>query len=447
MNIRAAWKALFSSGKVPPPNSGIGRGYGGIGYQLNRLLPGAKLDYAQDAAERWRNVAVAACLRWLMENAGQACLVAKEEEPNEDGEGLAEIKDTVIHDDPIVAMIESPNPYMTMEELVGAFLMSDRVDGNSYFLIANGSNGAGSPQQIWWVPWWMIGPYTEDASTNFIDGYWYQPGDGSTRKLPMDMVIHIKNGVDPYDQRYGCSALKAAGDRSLVMLNDCETYGVAVVRNGGPLRLFIPDSPDLDMDDAKAEGIKGKIRRGTRGENAASVEVLNEPGRVEQVGSGPQELALETLPNRPESNICSLMGVDAQVAGLAAGQGTRTFDNYGEAEGHAWKNSLVPSLKRFASAFTKRFMGDTGRWLEWDYSEVKALAEDEGAKIANIVAAVGGPVMTVDEGRARLGLPPATPAQMEEIVPPPPPALDPNADPNADPASQGNANEGANPNE
>lgn len=402
--LASAWKAL--TGRVrdlPMPGAGFGRGAGSttFGYQVARLAPGAKQDYTREIGERWANAAVAACLAWMARNIGQAKV--RVVTPGKD-----KAPDQVHEDDPCGAVLAKPNPFMTGEELLGAMLLTDSCLGDTYLIKARGAGGYGDPVELWWVPPGMMDPYADPTSDQLIDSYAYRPGNGKTYYLPLDQVIHIKNGVDPLDPRHGRSPLRMAGDRSLVTLNRAETYQAAIVLNGGPIRLFIPEGPDVDNDEGL--GIKSSLDRGSRAEKAGEIQVLSVPGRIEVAGSGPQEMALDQVTDRPEATICALMGLNTLVTNLPASNASRTFANLKEAEDQAWTNALVPTLGRFCRAFTAGllpdFAGSEGHEVRPDYAAVKALSEDATEQVTRAVTAVGGPVATVNEGRAMMGLGP-----------------------------------------
>ncbi len=176
---------------------------GVVGVQYQPLLPGAKTSYQREAGDLWRNPVVAACLGCKQDNIGQARLHIVEP-------GQCRAPDVELPDDPAALLLAKPNPFMTLDELLGLMILSDDTDGNTYLLKARGGAGYGEPQELWWVPPWMITPWADSDSEQFIDSYRYQPGTGGIYYLPLSQVIHIKNGVDPRNTRLGCARLKHA---------------------------------------------------------------------------------------------------------------------------------------------------------------------------------------------------------------------------------------------
>jgi HK97 family phage portal protein len=384
--------------KVPLPSSGYSRGYSGAGLRVPPLLPSAKFQYANEAGDLFRNVTTAVCLGWISDQFGQAKIQVCD--PGVDG-----AQAIAIPDHPLTLLLDNPNPFMSAEELWSAMILSDKTDGNTYLLKAKGSGGYGEPMNLWWVPPGMMGPWSDPETENFIDKYWYQPGNGGTYWVPVDQVVHVKSGIDPYDTRIGCARLKHAL-RSIVTVNRADSYIAAIIANGGPIRVFVPDGAEY-VDEATAEGIRNKMERANSGENVGRIEILSAPGTFQAVGSGPGEMALGELLDRPEANICALLGVNAMVTGLAVGNNTRTYSNLKEAESEAWTNGIIPTQKRFAKAFQKSllpdFPGSEGKIVEWDWSKVVALSEDASEKITRASAAFTSKLLPRDRCLAIAG--------------------------------------------
>jgi len=410
--ISDAWKALTLKrvANLPLPYSGRGQ----YGYVGNAMPPGAKFDYVREAGDLWRNSTVSACLGWLQDNFCQARLCVKRE-------AAGEAQEVEIEDHPLSLLLGKPNDHYSPDEFWDSLITAFKCDGNAYIIKARGMGGLGQPMQLWPVPPWMIEPYTDPSSNDFVTSYQYTPGNGGTYYLPRDQVVHLKASPDPYDGRKGCARLKHA-IRNVVGLNRAETYTASVIGNGGVSRIFIPD-PSLMIDDVVAEGVKDRYERATRGENAGRVPVMSVPGTFEQVGSGPQELSLDTILDRPEATICASLGVPAMVVGLAVGDSTRTFSNLKEAESQAWTNGLIPMQGRFARGLAAQLLPDfgdaKGLKLEWDRKLIVALHEDANDRAGRAVTLRTGGIISLNEARSMCDLDPVdggdvTPAEEAE---------------------------------
>jgi HK97 family phage portal protein len=401
---RAEAKALA---RMPQPGAGGGGGPGQLfgwngWYAGNQLPPGSKADYAKEAGDLWRSTVVTICLGWLQDNVLTAELevckkAAKKGQPDEPivGHKLAH------------RLMVEPNPHMTADELWDLIVLSFKCDGNVYLIKAKGIDG--EPLQLWWAAPWTIWPRWDPGNPySFIDWYDYRVDDRLYRLDPSD-VVHIRASPDPYNNRLGCARLKHV-IRNIVGLNRAETYTSAIIGNGGLWKVFVP-SEDTQVDEAQADGIKRHYERATKDENAGRIPVLNTAGTFQDVGSGPQELALDTILDRPEANVCGALGVNPMIVALAVGAAMRSYANQKEANKQSWENGLVPMQDRIARALGRQLLPDfgdpAGLVLSWERLKVAALQEDATDKTTRAVAMRGGKaIATENEARAVVGLPP-----------------------------------------
>jgi hypothetical protein len=379
-------------------------GYGGQWSGVSALLPGARKDWLGAAGDLWRNSVVAACLGWLTDNFPDAILgTYGQGTPGKPPEPVpfAPLED-------LIGPAGTPNPWYTTDELWAATVLSYKTDGNAYWIIVPGSGGAGEPVQLWWEPHFTVTPWRAVGSPNLVDKYYLWRPEGQVQLLP-EQVVHFRDGLDPRDPTRGMARLKHCA-RNIVGLNDAETYTASIVGNLGALGVvWMPESGPgamADIDEKDALRVASRLRQQMSRENAGKIGAINLPGKFERIGLGPQEMSLDSLPDRMEATVCAILGPSAQSIGLAVGNNTRTFTNLKESDKLSWRNGLIPAQNRMARQLTHQLLPrffdvPAGLHLGWDRSGVEALQQDlaEAATAATTLA--GGAVMDTDEVRAR----------------------------------------------
>jgi HK97 family phage portal protein len=387
-------------------NSAFG-GYGYAGNQSSRaggslrfLLPGAQYDYEAQAGELWLNSAVAICLRWLKTNFPEPKLVVDERVD-------ATTWKPIDHD--VLNLLDTCNPAYGSDVLWGAAVLSGKVNGNAYLIKAKSL--AGSTKELWYAPHWQMFPRWRDGS-HFID-YYDHIVDGARHRLEVDQVVHLREGIDPLNLRYGMSDLKSTL-REICTDNQASTYEAAILRNSGVPGLMISfTDPNVTVDKDERDEFSRAFRAKFTGEKSGDPMVVNSGIKVDKVGYSPKELSLDTVRNVPESRICGAIGLDPMTVGLTVGAGQRKYANYQEARRAGYHDCLIPLQKMWAKQLQKQLavdfpdLADTRkRRLRWDYSEVEALQDDQDAKSTRVSNEYKSGIRKLDEARSSIGLAP-----------------------------------------
>lgn len=399
-----------TTGEPPGPYAGYGgygQGWGAGGVRINQLLPGARKDWLGAAGDLWRNSVVAACLGWLQDNGPSAVLEVKAVDKTPEG-----FKETVDNDHPLLDLLGpygKPNQSYSQKTLWGALYLSYKVDGNAFIIPSRGSGGFGSPVELWWEPHWNVTPWRDINSSRLVDYYiiWRPTG---RFVVAADDIIHLRDGIDPHNPTMGLSRLKSQA-RNIVGMNDAETYTASLVGNMGGIGVVWMPKEDTDVDEKQARGEKRRIQRSTRGENAGSVTALSLPGTIERIALSPQEMALESILDRPEATITSVIGVQAMSIGLAVGTNQRTFSNVKEADRMSWMNGLIPMQDGMLEDMGRQLLSMYGEStkqhvLRFNRTNVDALQRDAGEKATEAATLREKRITTQNESRAMIGLPP-----------------------------------------
>jgi phage portal protein BeeE len=385
--IERAVKAAFAAWKAAPPAVQYGSGWaktpgGGVVY----LPPQAQMDYHRLSGELAWNSVVSVCLGWLRDNCATAHLKAG---TIEDGKGW-QPDDT--HELTKWFTEGRPNPLHSWRQVWGATSDAWKVDGNAYWYIGRDLGGMGRAREVYPLPNHCV-QVNSSPRTGAVESYEYTPtGSRANQIFNPEEVIHFRDGIDPHNPVMGISRLKRV-IRNIAGLNAGETYTAAILRNYGVASyVLVPKdrmgpiadgSPEEDV--MRAE--RRRLERGVGGENAGKPYAAAIPMDYIRIGSGPEELMLDRILDRPEATVCAAMGLNALVTGLPASDASRTYSNLGEASKQAWENALIPMQDAWAESVQNALMGDyDGMVLRWDRTKVEALGEQAGDRVDRAVS-------------------------------------------------------------
>jgi HK97 family phage portal protein len=309
---------------------------------------------------------------------------------------------------PITNLYKRPNPFMSAGLLSHYIVLAINTIGDA-FLYKN-RNSSGKVVQL--VP---IMPNLVEVRGNeneLITHYeYYQNGKGGENlKIPVDDIVHIRQGIDPNDHRRGHAPLKgvlreilgdeSAGQWSAALLHNMAVPGVVLSpRNdslGGPTR-------------EEAEAISESYKQKFGGANRGAPMVLSGSMNVDIVSFSPDQMKLQELRRLPEERISAVLGVPAILAGLGAGLDSATYNNTRELREFFTEQKLIPLWKMVSSELTHQLLepdyGITdGGVCEFDYTKVRALSEDMDELYKRVNTGVQGGWITIGEARKVVGL-------------------------------------------
>jgi HK97 family phage portal protein len=353
---------------------GLWTRYNGQGWTRWRsFLPSARFDWEREAADTWMNSIVALSVSWLGDRFPRPRIQLSKIGRNGDYTPLGR--------HPLLELWNRPNKYYNRRTLEKAIGLGLKVDGNAYiWKVRNRTRGV---VELWNIPFFRCFPTWPSDGSEFIDGYmvWV---DTVRYWLPKDDVIHIRDGQDPRNERYGLSALRACL-REVVTLNYEASYTAGILKNSGVPSVVI--APEVTAaaaghlrpspDDVKR--IKDRFHEnfGIDNDQAGSAMVLAGPYKVTSVGFSPEQMTLKDLPMNAMGRISASIGVAAMSVGLP--DPGKTYSNLGEANRSSW--GTIVSIQEV--------IGDALRWdllpefnldphsyaVTYDYSEIQELQE------------------------------------------------------------------------
>ncbi len=307
---------------------------------------------------------------------------------------------------PITKLYSRPNPFMSAGLLNHYIVLAINTIGDAF--IFKNRNKSGQVVQL--VPIMPGMVQVRGNETELITHYeYFQSGGGEPLIIPVDDMVHIRQGIDPNDHRRGHAPLKgvlreilgdeAAGQWSAALLHNMAVPGVVLSpRNdslGGPTR-------------EEAEAISESYKTKFGGNNRGAPMVLSGSMNVDVVSFSPDQMKLQELRRLPEERISAVLGVPAILAGLGAGLDSATYNNTSELREFFTEQKLIPMWKTVANELSHQLLSkdfpDGEAKCEFDYTEVRALQEDMDELYKRVNTGVQGGWITIGEARKVVGL-------------------------------------------
>lgn len=340
------------------------------------------VNWSRDAGKLWENSAVAIGLKWYSTTAPEApfCVTRR----------AADGSTQIVPGHPLTLLLRQPRGEnqrgggaVPASNLWAATILSLKVDGNAYWILRR-NEYTRRVVAIEYIPHWCLEPdWTSD--TEYISHYRYRIGSQQDQLIPVEDVIHFRDGIDPENTRKGLSALRSLL-REVVSDNEATAYTAAILKNMGVPGVLITPKADSKTGMVKktSEGFKERVKelwkQVTRGDSRGDAVVFDEPFDVTMPGWTPEQLALDRIRQVPEARIIAALQIPAMVVGLSVGDNQRTYANMREAREMAYESSVIPLLSMLADTIQVQLLPQiTGRGDElcgFDLTQVRVLQTD-----------------------------------------------------------------------
>ena len=387
-------------GKFTKVVGGIWSRYNGQGWsRIRTYLPSARFDWEREAGQTWMNSIVALSISWLGNRFPRPLITLSKIARNGDHIPLGR------HD--VIDLWRRPNKFYgrrTMEKAIGLSLI---VDGNAYvYKVRDRLNRV---CELWWVPHFRILPSWPIDGSVYEDGF-YVWVDANFYHLPVEDIIHIRDGQDPLNERLGLSALRACL-REVVTLNYEASYTASILKNAGvPGLVIAPDDDKLRPSAEDQERIKGKFQEkfGLENDMAGSTAVMGGKYKVTALGFSPEAMRLDRLPLNAMGRISASTGVAAMSVGLP--DPGKTYSNLAEANKSSW-GTVQAMQELIGSTLDEQLLPDFGLdpaqyTISYNYEMIQELQEPLDAVHARAREDFQAGLIQRNEGREMIGMEP-----------------------------------------
>ncbi len=369
------------------------------------LLPNTTINFAKHVGDGLGSNVFMSPILWV----ARASLEAKFGVITTDSKGNT-VVDTS-HD--ISTLLKRPNKFYSGLSMMVGIWISWFTNGNVYLLKAR--DGTGKVRELWYVPHWLIEPWVDPGSNDYVTTYKYYPGGGigstgaaGAEELEPSEVVHLRFGIDPRNIRKGLSHM-AMLLREICNDDESANFVAALLLNGGVPGIIISpkDSANASVEDLKAtrDYVKVQFGRSKRGEPMA----IGSPTEIKEFGYDPQKMNLEVVRGVSEERVCSVIGLPAAVVGFGSGMAqTKVGATLAELHRIAWIDCVIPNQDLLADELDRNlredFLLQDDEHLGYDRKDVRALAEDLNEKYKRMDVGVQGGWIKVQEARQSVGL-------------------------------------------
>jgi len=317
------------------------------------------------------------------------------------GGGEGEVKDH-----PFYQTFANPNPYQGSFEFLEQVSQSLDVTGNA-FIALEGSN---KMLEMYLLPTKYVA-IIPDAKKKVKEYLYYI--NGQSIKYKPEEIIHIKYS-DVDDSYYGAPPLSSASD--VLTFEDYRIqFANQFFKNGAvPVGLLETDAVLGDTLLRKLRGEWSAIHGGIT--NAHKVAILQGGLKYRSLTSPLKDLELGNLKRLSKEDIQMIFKVPDSILGSLEGtagkEGKDSLTMF-------WRSSLIPHLTRIESAMNrglkKSLFKDGKQLFRFNLKTVAALSDDKESTASYLSTLLSGSVMTPNEARAVVGLPPSTDPNADKL--------------------------------
>lgn len=372
--------------------------------RIRLLMSGSRFNYEQEAGDVWANPVVGLCLDWLGNRFPRPLVrVSRIAARKGDGHNAGDYVPVGRH--ALVDLWNRPNDHYGRRTLEKAIGLSLKTDGNAY--VYKVRDRGGRVVQLWWLPHFRVEPTWPADGSAYIDGYLVRV-DGRQEFVPVEDMIHIRDGIDPRNERLGLCALRACY-REVCTVNEESGYRASILRNSAvPSLAIVPAAEGLKPTQDDAEVIKERFYETAGGENRGKPIVMAGMYKIEKIGYSPEEMNLVEFPVIPTARILAALGVAPMSLGLP--DPGKTYSNLGEANRTSW-GTIIASQELVAETLRWQLLPEFGEdpratVVEYDYSQISELQEDQAALWTRVTSAWTASLIMQNQALEMLGLDP-----------------------------------------
>lgn len=316
-----------------------------------------------------------------------------------------------------------PNRRYSAPTLWKAFAYSWIIDGNAYFLKRRHTSGR--VVEIWYEPHFTIkARWVNDGKGDYIPAeksqsvpsvprddrsnqdlnYYEFTRDRQKFRIEPDDVIHFRDGIDPFNTRYGLSRMKFIL-REILGDSAASAYGASLLSGNGviPYVLGIDDKEGV-LEQADLDRFKTMLQKQTTGPNAGQGLVLSSRVTFNRTGLTPKELDNRQSRYTAQEIFSQVTGIPAIVLNFGAGMERTIYNNMSQADRRAVDQYLQPLWWHIAQELTHQLLRDIDQdsthFIEFDLSEVGALQEDETERMKRVAMLYEAGILKRKEARS-----------------------------------------------
>ena len=297
-----------------------------------------------------------------------------------------------VSDHPMLDLLNYVNEMIGYYELFETTEIDMELTGNAYWWVVPGPLGL--PAEILVLPPQLV--RIKLNAQNFVGSYvlGHIPND---KVIPADEVIHFRF-PNPDGSAYGFGPAQAAWG-SILDYRAMQQHERALNKNMGVPSLFIKYSGVVEK--AELSRIESDWNRKLRGnDKSGTVMVGDNKYEIEQVGLSPRDMSFEKGRKWARVEIADCFGVPMDLLDTEnSNRATATQANYVYEQ-----FTIKPRLRRIADKLNERLVPLYDDRLFFEYDE--NVPRDEAQFLSETIQLTDSRIITRNEARERMGLPP-----------------------------------------
>ena len=284
-------------------------------------------------------------------------------------------------DHPMVRLLNTPNPFMSGDDLWGSVVIDRWLAGNAFILKAR--SDLRNVGELWRLRPDRVKVIAD--STKFISGYEYKVGQ-ETFTFPREDVMHFKtrNPMDPY---YGLPLLMPILD-AIAIDGSMKAYIRSFFDKGGTGPGAILTTKGKISEDDKTE-IRNRMRRLLSGPQGYHETLILDSTESTYTQLGPGRGLTDALPKEVAAMIAAeismCLGIPASILGQLIGLESSSYANKRADWQVLWDVNLTPLMGSIQNTINMSMLNPEAPdfrgidEVQFDLSSIRALQEDEDA--------------------------------------------------------------------
>jgi HK97 family phage portal protein len=313
---------------------------------------------------------------------------------------------------PLSRLLRKPSSKMTRYRLMDSTLNDLGVYMSAFWLKLR-LNGADEPKGVAWLPARQM----EVKGGLFPESFTFTREDGHSHEFAPSEIVHF-SGYNPDSTLTGLSAIETL--RRILMEDIASAqYRASFWRNGARPGMVIKRPREAGRwDQGQLDSYKKQMAAFEGSPNAGRTLILQdgmEPVWPEQSFRDSEFIATRKL---TREEVAAAYHVPLPMVGILDHS---TFSNIKEQHKHLYQDCLGPWLVMIEEEIERQLLPDFGEsddiYVEFNIQEkLKGTFEEQTNSLR--VATGGKPIMTQNEGRARLNMPKSTEEGTDSLEPP-----------------------------
>lgn len=311
---------------------------------------------------------------------------------------------TVIDAGPAPDLYWKVNDFWTAERLERMDELAMGIWGHTAWAIEPGPRG--EPDQIWWLKAGRLRPVPHEE--DYLAGFLYEPVMGG-QLIPFEpheiVWFRYPNPLDEFAPLSPLAAARLAADTASAMMKANKNLFVNGLMAGG---VIVPDTGNVTFSKEQAGELERQFATRMKGiNNAHRWAVLRYEAKIQGLNVSPKDAQFTEGLNLTFRQVCRAYGMQSALLGDLEHS---TLANATAFERLEWSRTLVPDSKLRAGEIREQYLPrfkarGTPNFCEYDYTGVPALQESASATWAREAQALDRGAITINEWRAKQGLP------------------------------------------